>query len=167
MKKQLLAILIVIIAISGCSSKRHCERCARKCPSTIEIRDSIHERIVYRDTTVHDTIKGKTVTVYLNSPCPDGKPMKDQTEKLALENEWVKIFQEIKDNKILITVETKPIIRDYHFQKIYVEKLKEHFSKRSSVVFVEKPYVPWYIYLAFAASLLINLYLSFKMIFRL
>lgn len=153
----LLAVLLAAVTLlCGCVTQK---RCDRKFPPVIEYRDSIHEVVVikYKDTVIHDTIPGEEVTVYLDSPCPDGKPMKDRAKKLELDNEWVRVYSEIKYGRLQILIEKKPVVRDYKFQQIYAEKLKEHFSKRSEVVIVEDKFIPWYIYAVIIALIITNL----------
>lgn len=165
MKRQvLLYILLAFTALSMCSCATK-KRCDRKFPPVVSKSDSINtvETIIYKDTTVRDTIPGDTIKVPVPVECDPitNKPV-NKNASIIHTDQFVDVVFGVDNNKPWTEVIRKPIYRDYLFQKIYAEKLKEHFSKSNTVTTVTDTIIPWWVWLICAVLTITNLFFAIK-----
>lgn len=164
MKKQVILLLLlasVALLMCSCITKK---RCNDKFPPVVSSSDSNNSKevIIYKDTVVHDTIPGDTLFVEVLVECDKNGKLINKPKSLVHSDIFIDVFFSIKNNKPLIEVIRKPIYRDYLFQKIYAEKLREHFSKSNTVTTVTETNIPWWVWLVCAASIITSLSLAIK-----
>lgn len=155
--KNVILLAISVTILSSCVTKK---RCNKKFPPEVSKSDSINtfEKIVYRDTLVHDTIPGDSVVIPIPVDCDPviNKPL-NKKESTIYSDQFIEVKFGVNNNQPWSKVVRKPIYRDYLFHKIYSEKLKEHFTKNSSVVTVTEYKMTLWGWILIAALLLILL----------
>lgn len=157
-------LLLASVALLMCSCVTQ-KKCEEKFPPVVNKSDSINtvETIIYKDTTVRDTIPGDTIKVPVPIECDPttNKPL-NKKASIIYTDQFVDVSFGVLNNVPWTEVIRKPIYRDYLFHKIYAEKLREHFSKSNSVTTVTKTIVPWWVWVICAVLTLINLLLAIK-----
>lgn len=165
MKKQvILLLLLASVALLMCSCVTQ-KKCDKKFPPVISKSDSIFNSttIIYKDTTVHDTIPGDTILVEMSVECDPKTNMPiNKKASVVYSDQFIDVEFGVKNNQPWSRVIRKPIHRDYLFQKIYAEKLREHFIKSNSVVTIKQDSVPWWVWLVCGVSVIMCLILVIK-----
>lgn len=153
--RNLIVLFCGLILISSCVTKK---RCAEKFPPEITSFDSSSStvKIIYRDTLVHDTIPGDTVIVEVEADCdPVTGKLLNKPFSIVYSDKFIDVIFGVFNNGPLVKVIRKPIYRDYLFQKIYAEKLYNHFTKNTSVSVKEVMVIPIWIWILVGALVLI------------
>lgn len=165
MKRQVILLLLlasVALLMCSCVTKKTCDR---KFPPVISKSDSIYntETIIYKDTTVYDTIPGDTVIVEMAVECDPitNKPI-NKKASVIYSDQFIDVEFGVKNNLPWSKVIRKPIHRDYIFQKIYAEKLRKHFTKSNSVVTIKQNTVPFWVMMLCGVSIIMCLMLIIK-----
>jgi hypothetical protein len=162
--KRLILILIALAAISlslsSCVTQKKCES---KFPPKEIIKDSINtkESVIYRDTTIRDTIPGDTVEVPVIIEVSNGK-LVNKKRKQVFENTFIKVDLAITAGKPIVWVIRLEQFRDYYFQKIYAQKLTEHYKNSTKVVIVTETKTPFWNWILIGFLIAIILYLIIR-----